>query len=44
MGTSYFRQEDFAPGLDDVPGLAIKTAALNDLKIFKDTSNVCLNT
>ena len=32
-----------APGLDGVPGLAIKTAALNVLEIFKDTFNACLS-
>ena len=32
-----------APGLDGVPGLAIKTAALNVSYIFKDTFNACLS-
>ena len=32
-----------APGLDGVPGLAIKTAALNVAYIFKETFNTCLS-
>ena len=32
-----------ATGLDGVPGLAIKTAALNVPEIFKDTFNACLS-
>ena len=32
-----------APGLDSVPGLAIKTAALNVSYIFEETFNACLS-
>ena len=32
-----------APGLDGVPGLAIKTVALNVSYIFKETFNACLS-
>ena len=32
-----------APELGGVPGLAIKTAALNVPEIFKDTFNACLS-
>ena len=31
-----------APGLDEIPGLVIKTAALNVPHIFVDTFNACL--